>query len=162
MLEALQDIEIASKLVGFDSDNDESLDDKYMKLHCNITPLAHDSEDYKLVEQYLLNTHAPTHKVWSGFLFIYVEICSCFLSCFWVLCQSFFFLISFWIYRTGRWNWRKFFHSIEMENLINTQDIKIICITRCYYGTVSIKAITSINKEKYISYSLQCTIIAMV
>lgn len=65
MLEALQDIEIASKLVGFDSDNDESLDDKYMKLHCNITPLARDSEDYKLVEQYLLNTHAPTHKDWS-------------------------------------------------------------------------------------------------
>lgn len=42
-----------------------------------------------------------------------------------------------------------------MENLISTQDIKIICITRCYYGTVSIKAITSINKEKYASCSLQ-------
>ncbi|KAG2641532.1 poly [ADP-ribose] polymerase 1-like isoform X2 [Panicum virgatum] len=65
MLEALQDIEIASKLVGFDSDCDESLDDKYMKLRCNITPLPHDSEDYKLVERYLLNTHAPTHKDWS-------------------------------------------------------------------------------------------------
>uniref|UniRef100_A0ACD5TFQ5 Uncharacterized protein n=1 Tax=Avena sativa TaxID=4498 RepID=A0ACD5TFQ5_AVESA len=65
MLEALQDIEIASRLVGFDGDNDESLDDKYKKLHCDITPLAHDSEDYKLVEKYLLNTHAPTHKDWS-------------------------------------------------------------------------------------------------
>jgi len=65
MLEALQDIEIASKLVGFDSDSNESLDDKYMKLRCNITPLPHDSEDYKLVERYLLNTHAPTHKDWS-------------------------------------------------------------------------------------------------
>ncbi|KAL6871445.1 hypothetical protein ACP4OV_014274 [Aristida adscensionis] len=65
MLEALQDIEIASKLVGFDSDSDESLDDKYKKLNCDITPLPHDSEDYKLVERYLLNTHAPTHKDWS-------------------------------------------------------------------------------------------------
>ncbi|KQK20109.1 poly [ADP-ribose] polymerase 1 [Brachypodium distachyon] len=65
MLEALQDIEIASRLVGFDNDNDESLDEKYKKLHCNITTLAHDSEDYKLVEKYLLNTHAPTHKDWS-------------------------------------------------------------------------------------------------
>ncbi|KAM0853175.1 hypothetical protein ACQ4PT_051264 [Festuca glaucescens] len=65
MLEALQDIEIASRLVGFDGDNDESLDDKYKKLHCDITPLAHDSEDYKLVKKYLLNTHAPTHKDWS-------------------------------------------------------------------------------------------------
>ncbi|GJN12065.1 hypothetical protein PR202_ga30309 [Eleusine coracana subsp. coracana] len=69
MLEALQDIEIASKLVGFDSDNDESLDDKYKKLHCNITPLAHDSEDYKLIERYLLNTHAPTHKFGKGLYF---------------------------------------------------------------------------------------------
>uniref|UniRef100_A0A0E0AIQ7 Poly [ADP-ribose] polymerase n=1 Tax=Oryza glumipatula TaxID=40148 RepID=A0A0E0AIQ7_9ORYZ len=48
MLEALQDIEIASKLVGFDSDNDESLDDKYKKLRCAISPLPHDCEDYKL------------------------------------------------------------------------------------------------------------------
>uniref|UniRef100_A0A0E0Q753 Poly [ADP-ribose] polymerase n=1 Tax=Oryza rufipogon TaxID=4529 RepID=A0A0E0Q753_ORYRU len=48
MLEALQDIEIASKLVGFDSDNDESLDDKYKKLRCAITPVPHDCEDYKL------------------------------------------------------------------------------------------------------------------
>lgn len=38
MLEALQDIEIASKLVGFDGDNDESLDDKYKRLHFDITP----------------------------------------------------------------------------------------------------------------------------
>ncbi|MQL98621.1 hypothetical protein Taro_031331 [Colocasia esculenta] len=65
MLEALQDIEIASRLVGFDSEIDESLDDKYKKLHCDIVPLSHDSEDYKLVEKYLLNTHAPTHTDWS-------------------------------------------------------------------------------------------------
>ncbi|KAJ0967276.1 hypothetical protein J5N97_024193 [Dioscorea zingiberensis] len=65
MLEALQDIEIASRIVGFDSENDESLDEKYNKLHCGIVPLPHDSEDYRLVEKYLLNTHAPTHKDWT-------------------------------------------------------------------------------------------------
>ncbi|KAJ3678554.1 hypothetical protein LUZ60_002357 [Juncus effusus] len=65
MLEALQDIEIASRLVGFDGDNDETLDEKYMKLKCHICPLSHDSDDYKLVENFLLNTHAPTHKEWS-------------------------------------------------------------------------------------------------
>ncbi|KAF8392235.1 hypothetical protein HHK36_022577 [Tetracentron sinense] len=65
MLEALQDIEIASRLVGFDVDNDDSLDEKYNKLCCNITPLPHDSEDYQLVEKYLLTTHAPTHKDWT-------------------------------------------------------------------------------------------------
>lgn len=65
MLEALQDIEIASKLVGFDGDNGDSLDDKYKKLCCDIAPLPHDSEDYRLIEKYLLNTHAPTHTDWS-------------------------------------------------------------------------------------------------
>ncbi|CAK7346439.1 unnamed protein product [Dovyalis caffra] len=65
MLEALQDIEIASRLVGFDEDGDDSLDDKYMKLQCDISPLPHDSEDYQLIEKYLLTTHAPTHTDWS-------------------------------------------------------------------------------------------------
>uniref|UniRef100_A0A1D1YCL5 Poly [ADP-ribose] polymerase n=1 Tax=Anthurium amnicola TaxID=1678845 RepID=A0A1D1YCL5_9ARAE len=65
MLEALQDIEIASRLVGFDNENDESFDDKYRKLNCDIVPLSHDSEDYTLLEKYLLNTHAPTHKDWT-------------------------------------------------------------------------------------------------
>uniref|UniRef100_A0A7N0UUX5 Poly [ADP-ribose] polymerase n=1 Tax=Kalanchoe fedtschenkoi TaxID=63787 RepID=A0A7N0UUX5_KALFE len=65
MLEALQDIEIASRLVGFDVESDESLDEKYKKLRCDISPLPHDSEDYKLIEKYLQNTHAPTHTEWS-------------------------------------------------------------------------------------------------
>lgn len=63
MLEALQDIEIASRLVGFDADNDDSLDEKYKKLGCSMNPLPHDSEDYRLIEKYLLTTHAPTHTV---------------------------------------------------------------------------------------------------
>lgn len=65
MLEALQDIEIASRVVGFDVDSDESLDDKYKKLNCEILPLDHDSSDFKLIEKYLLTTHAPTHKDWT-------------------------------------------------------------------------------------------------
>lgn len=65
MLEALQDIELASRLVGFDADNDESIDEKYKKLHCDIAPLPHDSDDYQLIEKYLLTTHAPTHTEWS-------------------------------------------------------------------------------------------------
>ncbi|GLT42329.1 hypothetical protein SLA2020_163320 [Shorea laevis] len=65
MLEALQDIEIASRLVGFDVNNDDSLDDKYKRLRCDLTPLPHDSEDYQLIEKYLLTTHAPTHTDWS-------------------------------------------------------------------------------------------------
>ncbi|KAH7517350.1 hypothetical protein FEM48_Zijuj09G0054300 [Ziziphus jujuba var. spinosa] len=48
MLEALQDIEIASRLVGFDGETDDLMDDKYKKLRCEITPLSHDSEDYQI------------------------------------------------------------------------------------------------------------------
>ncbi|XP_010038006.2 poly [ADP-ribose] polymerase 1 [Eucalyptus grandis] len=65
MLEALQDIEIASRLVGFDVDNDDSLDEKYKKLRCNVDPLPHDSEEYQLIEKYLHKTHAPTHTDWT-------------------------------------------------------------------------------------------------
>ncbi|XVF32425.1 hypothetical protein REPUB_Repub17cG0081600 [Reevesia pubescens] len=65
MLEALQDMEIASRLVGFDVDNDDSLDEKYKKVNCDITPLPHDSEDFRLIEKYLLATHAPTHTEWT-------------------------------------------------------------------------------------------------
>lgn len=65
MLEALQDIEIASKLVGFDADTNESIDEKYEKLCCHVSPLSHDSEEFQLIEKYLQNTHAPTHTVCS-------------------------------------------------------------------------------------------------
>ncbi|KAK7284099.1 hypothetical protein RJT34_18838 [Clitoria ternatea] len=65
MLEALQDIEIASRLVGFDANSDDSIDDNYNKLHCNMSPLPHDSEDFCLIEKFLHNTHAPTHTEWS-------------------------------------------------------------------------------------------------
>lgn len=88
MLEALQDIEIASRLVGFDGENDESLDEKYKKLRCDLTPLPHDSEDYKLVEKYLLNTHAPTHKVLYTCVIaksnMFLFFCFVFMLFFWI------------------------------------------------------------------------------
>ncbi|KAF5196272.1 Poly [ADP-ribose] polymerase [Thalictrum thalictroides] len=65
MLEALQDIEIASRLVGFDVENDDSLDENYMKLRCDIAPLPHESEDFLLIKKYLDTTHAPTHTEWA-------------------------------------------------------------------------------------------------
>ncbi|GJR32265.1 poly [ADP-ribose] polymerase 1 [Tanacetum coccineum] len=49
MLEALQDIEIASRLVGFDADNDDSIDDKYKKLQCEMYMTTSEREgiDYR-------------------------------------------------------------------------------------------------------------------
>lgn len=66
MLEALRDIEIASEFLdskGEGTDEEDPLDTHYMKLHCGIEPIAHDSSDFKLVERYLKQTHAPTHTV---------------------------------------------------------------------------------------------------
>ena len=66
MLEALRDIELASKLIGSteDEDTDEDpLDVNYKKLRCEIVPLPHDSDDFQLVKKYLETTHAPTHTV---------------------------------------------------------------------------------------------------
>lgn len=80
MLEALQDIEIASRLVGFDADTNDSIDEKYQKLHCNISPLSHDSEEFRLIEKYLQTTHAPTHTV--GFFSCLLFFCSC--KCGWM------------------------------------------------------------------------------
>ncbi|KAI9075112.1 hypothetical protein K1719_042924 [Acacia pycnantha] len=49
MLESLQDIKIASRLVGLVEEGDNDTDDKYEKLHYHIAPLPvpHDSEDYR-------------------------------------------------------------------------------------------------------------------
>ncbi len=67
MLEALQDIEIASKFLGGskgeEEDDEDPLDTQYKKLQCHISPLPHDSADFELVEKYLKRTHAPTHTV---------------------------------------------------------------------------------------------------
>jgi len=65
MLEALRDIEIASEFLDTKDEGTEEdpLDAHYNKLHCDIKPLDHDSSDFKLVEKYLKQTHAPTHTV---------------------------------------------------------------------------------------------------
>ncbi|CAM6043738.1 unnamed protein product [Sphagnum compactum] len=69
MLEALQDIEIASKFLGGskgeEEDDEDPLDTQYKKLQCHISPLPHDSADFELVEKYLKRTHAPTHTEWA-------------------------------------------------------------------------------------------------
>lgn len=144
MLEALQDIEIASRLVGFDVDNDDSFDEKYKKLHCDVVPLPHDSEDFQLIEKYLLTTHAPTHTVglflsldslnqlsWVVFslllrgdwLFICISRCNIL-----TLCD---------ILRSGHFNWKKFSHLKGQENLINLLLTGRSLRIKCSSGMVS-------------------------
>lgn len=77
MLEALRDIEIASEFLGSKNEGTEEedpLDAHYKKLHCNILPIPHDSAEFKMVDKYLKQTHAPTHTVYNHICF------PCFLS----------------------------------------------------------------------------------
>lgn len=63
LLEALGDIQIAVKAL---QDEEESLehpvDKHYKTLHCAMTPLDHDHDDFKMIAKYLENTHASTHN----------------------------------------------------------------------------------------------------
>ncbi|XP_057838733.2 poly [ADP-ribose] polymerase 2-A isoform X3 [Cryptomeria japonica] len=66
MVEALGEIELATKLLKDDIVEDEDpFYSHYQRLHCNILPLDEDSEDIGLVKCYLMNTHAKTHSSYT-------------------------------------------------------------------------------------------------
>nr|CAB3477136.1 unnamed protein product [Digitaria exilis] len=72
MVEALGEIEIATKLLEDDSsDQDDPLYARYKQLHCDFTPLEADSKEYSMIKTYLMNTHAKTH---SGYTVDIVQI----------------------------------------------------------------------------------------
>ncbi|XP_067462608.1 poly [ADP-ribose] polymerase 2-like isoform X1 [Thunnus thynnus] len=63
LLEALSDIQIAVKMVQSSRDGDEHpLDRQYSSLKCKLQPVDSSANEYKVIEKYLLSTHAPTHS----------------------------------------------------------------------------------------------------
>ncbi|XP_018613580.1 poly [ADP-ribose] polymerase 2 isoform X1 [Scleropages formosus] len=63
LLEALSDIQIAVKMVQSSVESlEHPLDRQYKSLRCMLEPLPRNSHEYKVIEQYLHSTHAPTHK----------------------------------------------------------------------------------------------------
>ncbi|KAM6918660.1 poly [ADP-ribose] polymerase 2 [Xenentodon cancila] len=63
LLEALSDIQIAVKMVQSSADSDEHpLDRQYHSLQCKLQPLDSSSNEFKVIDQYLQSTHAPTHN----------------------------------------------------------------------------------------------------
>ncbi|XP_073049745.1 poly [ADP-ribose] polymerase 2 [Primulina eburnea] len=62
MVEALGEIEVATKLLEDDIDLEDPLDSQYRRLHCELTPLEVNSEEYAMIEKYTVNTHAKTHE----------------------------------------------------------------------------------------------------
>lgn len=67
MLEALADMEIASKLLS-QSDKEQQLhplDSAYASLKTDLVPLDHNSEEFILCKDYVETTHAPTHSAYT-------------------------------------------------------------------------------------------------
>lgn len=52
---------MASRLIGdmTDATLDDPLSDRYRKLGCSVTPLDKESEDYKMILNYLEKTYEP-------------------------------------------------------------------------------------------------------
>ncbi|CAL4976394.1 unnamed protein product [Urochloa decumbens] len=72
MVEALGEIEIATKLLEDDSnDQDDPLYARYKQLHCDFAPVETGSEEYSMIKTYLMNTHGKTH---SGYAVDIVQI----------------------------------------------------------------------------------------
>jgi poly [ADP-ribose] polymerase len=67
MLQSLEDIQIFTKLLdeGKISSDMNELDSNYLKLGTSITPLDKNSETFKLLLDYVENTHASTHTAYK-------------------------------------------------------------------------------------------------
>lgn len=64
MVESLEDIEVAHRILESKSDKEEEnpIDRKYRNLKCQLTPLAEGSETWQMIAEYIENTHASTHS----------------------------------------------------------------------------------------------------
>ncbi|XP_030543276.1 poly [ADP-ribose] polymerase 2 isoform X2 [Rhodamnia argentea] len=66
MVEALGEIEVASKLLRDDIGTEEDpLYARYQRLGCKLTPLEVGSQEYMLIATYMHNTHAKTHSSYT-------------------------------------------------------------------------------------------------
>ncbi|XP_032092860.1 poly [ADP-ribose] polymerase 2 isoform X2 [Thamnophis elegans] len=66
LLEALNEVRIGIKHVQLEQlDLEHPLDRSYRSLDCELLPLEKTSDIFKVLERYLLSTHAPTHKTYK-------------------------------------------------------------------------------------------------
>lgn len=61
MIESLMEMEVAYKLMRVGTDTGPSIDGQYEKLHNRIEPMDKSCDEYRRLETYLANTHAPSH-----------------------------------------------------------------------------------------------------
>ncbi|XP_038210310.1 poly [ADP-ribose] polymerase-like [Zerene cesonia] len=65
MLDNLLEIEIAYSLLQSDDKSACPIESHYKKLKTDIEPLAKDSEEFKMISEYIKNTHAATHSYYN-------------------------------------------------------------------------------------------------
>lgn len=66
MLEALGDIQIAIKMLSDElGANQHPADSHYEALQCKLKPMDKESSTFKMLEQYMQDTHAETHRNYS-------------------------------------------------------------------------------------------------
>jgi poly [ADP-ribose] polymerase len=62
LLEVLSDIEVAVETLNQKSDIENPIDRHYDQLNCTLKPIDHSDSMFKLINDYLQKTHAPTHS----------------------------------------------------------------------------------------------------
>lgn len=64
MLDSLLEIEVAYSLISHEDTSDEAnpLDRHYDQLKTQLDPIDHESDEFKLIQKYVKNTHAETHQ----------------------------------------------------------------------------------------------------
>lgn len=66
LLEALGDIQVAMKMLSESRNDDEHpADSHYKGLDCDLKPIDRNSSDFKMIEDYLLNSHEKTHNTYK-------------------------------------------------------------------------------------------------
>lgn len=67
MLQSLEDIQIFTKILdeGKISGDMNELDSNYLKLNTEINPLGKETDEFRVIEKYLKNTHAKTHTAFK-------------------------------------------------------------------------------------------------
>lgn len=62
LLELLEDIEVAVKALNQKSEIDNPVDRHYDQLNCKLKVLDHSDKMFKIIQDYVTKTHAPTHN----------------------------------------------------------------------------------------------------
>ncbi|KAK7475539.1 hypothetical protein BaRGS_00033228, partial [Batillaria attramentaria] len=65
LLEALEDIQYALKMLKQGDKSENPVDRHYHALACNLEPVDHSSDEFKLIDTYLQMTHAATHNMYK-------------------------------------------------------------------------------------------------